>query len=162
TLFTMILAMAVVTTMVMPPMLRWAVSRVPLRPDEEERLEREAFEAEGFVTTMERLLVAVDKSPNGRFASRLTGLLAASRRLPPRIIMRAGGNASRRRGRGSGPARVEALAKATAEAAQPEGSDAQLAPAPVDITARRQPKDPERAISEEAKKGYDFLIIGVE
>src|SRR5206468_4774780 len=61
-LFTMILTMAVVTTMAMPPMLRWAVSRLPLRQEEQERLEREAFEAEGFVTTMERLLVAVDKS----------------------------------------------------------------------------------------------------
>src|SRR5205085_1109017 len=82
TLFTMILAMAVVTTMVMPPMLRWALARVPLRPDEKARLEREAFEAEGFVTNMERLLVAVDDSPSGRFVSRLVGLLAGSRRIP--------------------------------------------------------------------------------
>src|SRR5229473_1685498 len=85
-LFTMILTMAVATTMAMPPMLRWAVSRVPLRPEDQDRLEREAFEAEGFVTTMERLLVAVDKSPNGRFASRLAGLLAGLRRLPTTIV----------------------------------------------------------------------------
>src|SRR6266849_2305068 len=85
-LFTMILAMAVVTTMAMPPMLRWALSRLPLQPEEQERLDREAFEAEGFVTNMERLLVAVDKSPNSRFASRLAGLLAGSRRLPTTIV----------------------------------------------------------------------------
>src|SRR5438445_6185547 len=35
TLFTMILAMAVATTMAMPPMLRWALSRVPTSPDEQ-------------------------------------------------------------------------------------------------------------------------------
>src|SRR6266571_647440 len=69
-LFTMILAMAVVTTMAMPPMLRWSLSRVPLRPEEKERLKREAFEAEGFVTNMERLLVAVDESASGRLALR--------------------------------------------------------------------------------------------
>src|SRR5437763_12125996 len=83
TLFTMILVMAVVTTMAMPPMLRWSLARVPLRPGEEARLEREAFEAEGFVTNVERVLVAVDDSSSGHFASRLVGVLAGSRRIPP-------------------------------------------------------------------------------
>src|SRR5262249_38837155 len=75
-LFTMIVAMAVVTTMAMPPMLRWALGRLPLRDEEKARLEREEFEARGFVTSIERLLVAVDESENGRLASRLAGLLA--------------------------------------------------------------------------------------
>src|SRR5260370_18665093 len=65
-LFTMILAMAVVTTMAMPPMLRWAVARVPLRPEEKDRLDREGFEAPGFVTNIERLLVAAGQNPGGR------------------------------------------------------------------------------------------------
>src|SRR5207253_3246465 len=69
-----------------PPMLRWSLARVAMRPEEEARLEREAFEAEGFVTNMERLLVAVDDSPSGRLASRLTGLLAGSRRIPTTIL----------------------------------------------------------------------------
>src|SRR6202047_598582 len=38
-LFTMIVAMAVATTMAMPPMLRWALGRVPLGKSEKERLE---------------------------------------------------------------------------------------------------------------------------
>ena len=42
-LFTMIVAMAVVTTMAMPPMLRWGLSRVPMGKAEKERLEREEF-----------------------------------------------------------------------------------------------------------------------
>ncbi|MBV9259912.1 MAG: cation:proton antiporter, partial [Pseudolabrys sp.] len=40
-LFTMIVAMAVITTMVMPPTLRWALSRIPIRKEERQRLERE-------------------------------------------------------------------------------------------------------------------------
>ena len=75
-LYTMIVAMAVVTTMAMPPTLRWALGRLPLREEERARLEREAFEAGGFVTNLERLLVAVDGSPKSRFAARLAGLLA--------------------------------------------------------------------------------------
>src|SRR5437763_2682832 len=86
TLFTMILVMAVATTMAMPPMLRWSLARVPLREDEEARREREAFEAEGFVPNIERLLVMVDDSPGGHFAPRLAGLLAGSRRIPTTIL----------------------------------------------------------------------------
>src|SRR5205807_8506827 len=49
-LFTMIVAMAVVTTMAMPPMLRGALARLPMRPEEKARIEREEFEERGFVS----------------------------------------------------------------------------------------------------------------
>ena len=54
-LFTMIVAMAVLTTLAMPPTLRWALSRLPIRKEEKERLEREDMEAKGFVSKLERL-----------------------------------------------------------------------------------------------------------
>ena len=85
-LFTMIVAMAVVTTMAMPPTLRWAFSRLPLRYDERVRLEREAFEATGFVTNIERLLVAVDDSANGKLASHLADMLARSCGIPFTVL----------------------------------------------------------------------------
>ena len=46
-LFTMIVAMAVVTTMAMPPMLRWALARVPMGKAEKERLEARGIRGEG-------------------------------------------------------------------------------------------------------------------
>ena len=62
----------------MPPMLRWALKRVPMREDERIRLEREEIDARGFVTNLERLLVAVDDSPNGKFAARLAGVIGGA------------------------------------------------------------------------------------
>ena len=56
---------------------RWAMALVSFLA-----VYREAFEAEGFVTKMERVLVAVDESSSGRLASRLVGLLAGARRIP--------------------------------------------------------------------------------
>jgi Kef-type K+ transport system membrane component KefB/nucleotide-binding universal stress UspA family protein len=85
-LFTMIVAMAITTTMAMPPMLRWALARVPLGKAEKERLDREEIEARGFVPNLERLLLAVDHSPNGKFASRLAGLLAGQRGIPITVL----------------------------------------------------------------------------
>src|SRR5262249_21750849 len=85
-LFTMIVAMALVTTMAMPPMLRWALARVPMGKAERERLEREEFEAKGFAANLERLLLTVDESPNGKLASRLAGLLAGTGGIPITVL----------------------------------------------------------------------------
>ena len=85
----MIVTMAVVTTMAMPPMLRWSLPRVPIGKSEKERLDREDIEVKGFVANLERLLLAVDDSPNGRFASRLAGLLAGPRGIPVTVLRQA-------------------------------------------------------------------------
>jgi nucleotide-binding universal stress UspA family protein len=150
--------------MAMPPMLRWALARVPLSEKEKERLEREEFEAQGFVTNMERLLVVADESASGRLASRLAGLLAGSRRIPMTILRTGAESGARRalRARTAADAPVEALAKEMADAAQPDTSDPDSALPRVDITARPPDEPVEEAVAEEARKGYDFMVIGIE
>jgi Kef-type K+ transport system membrane component KefB/nucleotide-binding universal stress UspA family protein len=85
-LFTMIVAMAVLTTTAMPPTLRWALGRIPMRKEEKQRLEREELEERGFVPNLERLLIAVDDSPNGKFASRVAGTLAGTHGMPATVL----------------------------------------------------------------------------
>src|SRR4051794_10914490 len=85
-LFTMIVTMAIVTTLAMPPTLRWALSRLPMRKDEKERLEREGQEAKGFLPNMERLLAAVDDSPNGQLALRVAGMMAGTTAMPTTVM----------------------------------------------------------------------------
>ena len=89
-LFTMIVTMAVITTMAMPPTLRWALSRIPMRKEEKHRLEREDMEASGFVPNLERLLLAVDDSANGKFAIAASGRHASpahNDRMTPTTVM---------------------------------------------------------------------------
>jgi len=159
-LFTIIVAMAVVTTMAMPPMLRWALARVPLRPEEQARIAREEFEARGFLANVERLLVAVDDSPSGRFASRLAGLLTGYRRIPSTVLELGPGVAT------DGPqgrrAESESIVKETAGAAQIESAKPDVARTGVDVTRRTQQRAPDRAVAVEARKGYGLLIIGVK
>ena len=85
-LFSMIVAMAIATTMAMPPTLRWALKRVPMREEEVARLEREALAERSFVGNFERLLLAADDSPNGQFASRIGGLLAGALEAPVTVL----------------------------------------------------------------------------
>ena len=175
-LFTIIVAMAIVTTMAMPPMLRWALRRVPLRKAEKERLEREEFEAKGFVPNMERLLLAVDGSANGRFASRLAGLLAGSRGMPTTVLRLAANG----KGNGNGKTKsndkkaeeksadAEAAAKTAAkqmikaaledsDKARPKKEDK---PAAADVTVRHERG--EATVEKEVRKGYDLLFVGIE
>jgi Kef-type K+ transport system membrane component KefB/nucleotide-binding universal stress UspA family protein len=152
-LFTSIVAMAVVTTTIMPPMLKWSLHRLPLDTTEKERLEREEFEAQGFVRHIERLLLVVDQSPSGRLASRLAGLLAGVRRIPTTVL-------------NFDPARPDAAAAAqrTEDAIQ-AGADEVAASdkEAVDITTRtRKSNTAAQAIAAEAAKGYGLLIIGHE
>jgi Kef-type K+ transport system membrane component KefB/nucleotide-binding universal stress UspA family protein len=164
-LFSMIVAMAVVTTMAMPPMLRWALARLPMRPDEKSRLEREEFEAQGFVTNLERLLVAVDDSANGKFASRLAGLLASERRIPVTVLHvgRDEAAAGKDPALAPGGENAETVLKSAAETgAAVEGHAREAASAaPVDITTRVREEPPDQAVATEAKKGYDMLVVGV-
>jgi Kef-type K+ transport system membrane component KefB/nucleotide-binding universal stress UspA family protein len=170
-LFTMIVAMAAATTLMMPPMLRWALRRVPMRRAEKERLEREEMEARGFVPNLERLLLAVDESPNGKFASRIAGHLAGPRGLPITVLSIEADDRGNRRDR-SDPDRdraqresVKDAVKAAAEkvrAKQPQEGE----PAVADVTVRRAPHRSEASagdvVAQEARKGYDLLFIGLK
>jgi nucleotide-binding universal stress UspA family protein len=57
-----------------------------LSEEEKARVEREEFEATDFVPAIERLLVAVDASANGRFTARLAGLLAGARQIMTTVL----------------------------------------------------------------------------
>ena len=164
-LFSMIVAMAVLTTTAMPPTLRWALARLPMRKDEKQRLEREEMEARGFAPKLERLLLAVDESANGKFASRIAGLIAGGDALPTTVMQI---KTNRKRGKAATFAEKEKAKVAgetvkvfaeQAERAQPpqEQSESQL-----DITTIVETQPKPEAIAVEAEKGYDLLIVGLE
>jgi len=85
-LYTMIVTMAVLTTMAMPPMLRAALSGLPMSREEETRIAREAMDRHGFLPRLERLLLAADDSPAGRMAARLAGLVTGAQGMPVTIL----------------------------------------------------------------------------
>jgi Kef-type K+ transport system membrane component KefB/nucleotide-binding universal stress UspA family protein len=162
-LYTMIVTMAVLTTSAMPPTLRWALSRVPLRPGEKERLEREAFEAKGFVANMERLLLMVSDSQNGRLASRLAGLLAGPRGLPT-TVLHVDPESRATEERTAATAKASEIADDVKQSAN-QARSARPARAkegqPVAVKTSAELSDPEQAVSHEAPKGYDLLIVGL-
>ena len=163
-LFTMIVTMAVATTMAMPPMLRWALRRVPVRKAEKQRLEREEFEARGFVSNLERLLLAVDQSPNGKFAAALAGLLAGPRGIPVTVLSlseRSKSSPSDKPDKPLAGSHLDATIKAAADDSKPSQKGADET-APADVTIRKHDTPTDEAVAKEAKKGYDLLVVGID
>jgi Kef-type K+ transport system membrane component KefB/nucleotide-binding universal stress UspA family protein len=147
-LFTMIVTMAVVTTLVMPPTLRWALSRLPLHEEEQARLAREAFEAKGFISNVERLLVAVDDSANGKLAVRLAGLIAGSQGITTTVL---------HLGQGSPQAGIRSAIAAPARPSGPNDERRRAA----HVTMRTGVLPAESAVTREARKGYGLLVLGI-
>jgi Kef-type K+ transport system membrane component KefB/nucleotide-binding universal stress UspA family protein len=166
-LFTMIVAMALITTIAMPPTLRWALARLPLRREEKLRLEREDYEKNAFVPNLERILLAVDRGTNGRFAARLAGLLAGSRGMPVTVLDIAGsGNGSAdnkdRKDDDTDKADPSKETVAALKTAAKEASGEQRDIPKVDVIVRQHDAAPDEAVAAEARRGYDLLIVGIE
>ena len=187
-LFTVIVLMAVVTTVCMPPLLRWALARVPIRDEEQARLETEAAEEKDVLPKLERVLVGLDGGDNGRLASRLAGWLVGARHLTA-TVMDAGSAAN-----GSGPTSsasqgvieaAETAAHAVEAKGKPHATETKnKARDPLDAAAKgvKAERNPVRklvsilllkahddktddacaeAILSEAKNGYGLLFLGL-
>ncbi|PBC01076.1 cation:proton antiporter [Mesorhizobium sp. WSM3860] len=156
TLFTMIVTMAVITTLAMPPTLRWALGRLPMGEAEKKRLEREEVDQRGFITNLERLLVVVDEGVVGRFAAYLAGVIGAGK---PTTVLRTSGESEADPGEAAHLDEIEKGAEQGREAAK----EADEEPAHEEPLTRRPHDAPlsAQAVAKEARKGYGMLLIGL-
>ncbi|HEU4660013.1 MAG TPA: cation:proton antiporter [Pseudolabrys sp.] len=163
-LYTMIVTMAVATTMAMPPTLRWALNRLPISKEEKQRLKREEMEARGFLPNLERLLLAVDESNNGQFASRIAGMIAGTGAMPTTIIQirtsKKTGKAAAEEEKEKALETAETL-KAFAELPEHQGSSDENDQVKLDVTTVLAKSSQADDIAKEAEKGYDLMIVGL-
>ena len=160
-LFTAIVTMAILTTTAMPPMLRRALDRVPVRPDEKERMAREEIDERGFIPKLERLLLAVDDSRTGRFTARLAGFLAGAHGMPMTIVHFKDAPKARRFVREPSREVKEGAKQSAAAVTNPSADDGEK-PEKVHLTTRVQDAPDTEAVAQEASKGFDLLLIGMK
>ncbi|MBV9419990.1 MAG: cation:proton antiporter, partial [Alphaproteobacteria bacterium] len=159
-LYTMIVTMAVLTTLAMPPMLRRVLAALPMGEEEQTRVEREALDARGFVPNLERLLLSVDDSAPGKLVSRIAGLIAGAYGMPITIV-RVKEDETETEEPPDGASRQ---VKEGAKKAQKVMVEDQAEPDPekVQITSRVAAEEAPKAIGEESRKGFDLMMIGLE
>jgi nucleotide-binding universal stress UspA family protein len=141
-MYSIILMVAVVTSLMAPPILRWALSHVQPSEDEQRRLEGEERRRESFVGNLKRVLVPVP-SDDGRttMAAKLVRLLVEEEDVEvTSLALRRGGDA-------------DGAYKRAKTAVHEEVGDARS-------IARADGGDPSRTILAEAERGYDLLVLG--
>src|SRR5713226_10250581 len=163
-IYTLIVVMAVTTTMVMPPMLRWALTWFPPHREEEQRLEREQPEKRDSVPREERLLLTGDQSEDGKLASILGGLFAGSRKIMATVLDL---GLQEPATHSVVKEKIEDWVKlsidfATRKQDRTSGDEAKTAAPPAQLNTQSSTEEPSAAVLNELKKGYDMLFIGLE
>lgn len=74
-MYTIIVTMAIVTSIMAPPLLRWTVPRIEMSDEERDRLEREEQAATSFFADIKRILIPTRGSVDSQFAARLVGCM---------------------------------------------------------------------------------------
>lgn len=171
-LFSAIVAMALVTTMAMPSMLRWALRRLPLREEEESRLLKEDYEAASFLNRFERPLLAVDLSSATELAGRLAANFAQARGMPLTVLNVEDGEEKAPAPETSQDGttadireRTEAFATRLRERTtrpKEDGEDNAKAGGIHVTTRQRDGVDVTDVLKESAEKGHDLLFVGVD
>jgi len=108
---------------------------------------------------MERFLIAASDHANGRFASRLAALMAGSRGRPATMLGASSAGAEAAEATGVEMASAIKQGADVARAARPE----EAAHIPyVPVKTRAESVEITQSVSEEAPKGYDFLVVGLD
>jgi nucleotide-binding universal stress UspA family protein len=136
-----------------------------MRDEERDRLEQEEFEEKSFLSRFERILVAVDKSPSGSLAGRISAHFAALRKMPVTVL-------SVEQPSQQASDRTDVSKPKTGEIAEEIKSNAERTAAGVSkddakdgdvhVTTTSMDGDLEALLAEGAKKGHDMLFVGVE
>jgi Kef-type K+ transport system membrane component KefB len=146
--YTVLLLAAVITSVIAPSLLRWALGDTEPPADEATRLERESIKEEAEILGVSRVLLPTRGGANSIYAARI----AASVFPDAEITILAISPKSERRGlfRRKPEQSEEADPSAVVEAL--DGHDVQV--------IERVAEDPAHAIVEESRLGYDLLIMG--
>ncbi len=161
-LFTLIVVMAIATTLVTPPLLRWALTRIPPTGAEKERLEREEAEAKEFVPQIERVLIAADPSENGTLASRLSGRFAGTRQVMTTVLDL--GQFQDRPDTLISSEKTGDLVKSSPEVGLRTQNEKELAAVetPTPLVDQITHDDASERVLKTIKKGYDLIFLGMK
>jgi nucleotide-binding universal stress UspA family protein len=123
------------------------------------------MEEKGFVSKMERLLLAVDESDNAKLATRIVGLIAGSGAMPTTVMHIKNDKKTGKIAVEAAKQKAEEVGKTVQEFAErvertqkpEEKSDTAL-----DVTTIVETAAKSKAVADEAEKGYSLMIIGLE
>jgi nucleotide-binding universal stress UspA family protein len=95
-MYSIIVMIAIVTSLMAPPLLRWTLSKVRIGAAEAKRLEREEIAAASFIRQVRRVLLVTRSATHARIAAQIAGYLSHEQPIemtaiyarPPAVVRR--------------------------------------------------------------------------
>jgi Kef-type K+ transport system membrane component KefB/nucleotide-binding universal stress UspA family protein len=143
-MYSVMIAMAIITSLAAPPMLRWTFRNVPVTPEEQDRLSSEMRRAESFLNSLRRVLLPSRGGHNVEVAAHLLGHLSHHHPVAITAMFTSPG--------GDPP---------PAQAAEAIALQLQRSQGPAPKVIHCQAPNVASSILQEAEKGsYDLLVMG--
>lgn len=153
-MYSIIVMVAIVTSLMAPPLLRWTLSKVEIGEEEALRLEQEEFKSRSFVKQIHRVLIPTRGGTNVQLATKLVGYLAQQNPVEITALYIRNPNlpsSSTTQAKERTSEKV-AFQVVTQELELPTTSNLQ--------TKTEEGKSKAEIILKEARKNYDLIVLG--
>ncbi|MDP8971380.1 MAG: cation:proton antiporter, partial [Actinomycetota bacterium] len=150
-MYTIILMISIVTSLMAPPLLRWTLRHVEFSEEEKERLEAEERRRDSFVGNLKRVLLPTRGGANSQIAAQLVGLMIHDEDIEvTSMFVRPSGNGQGRTSDDEIQTRLQRI-EAHLEPLEPHNMRSIVREAQDGVST---------SVLGEADRGYDLLVIG--
>ena len=154
-MYSIILMVAIITSLMAPPLLRWSLSKVTIGEEEAQRLEQEELASRSFIKQIHRVLIPTRGGANIQLAAQLVGHIAHQNHLEVTLLY--ADDKSRTKTSQPGTAVKNTVAVAAFAAAS------EVMQLPDDSTLLKKIESGSNKVEtiiNEANKGYDLIVLG--
>ncbi|MEH1819798.1 MAG: cation:proton antiporter [Nostoc sp.] len=157
-MYSIIVMVAIVTSLMAPPLLRWSLSKVVMSEEEARRLEQEEQDSRSFIKQIQRVLIPTSGGPNIQLAAQLVGYMAHQNSIEVTSLYALSDKQPQSKARRTEATQVkdtaaeQALASVTEEMRLPADTTLQ--------TKTESGRNKAQVILNEANKNYDLIVLG--
>jgi nucleotide-binding universal stress UspA family protein len=160
-MYSIIVMVAIVTSLMAPPLLRWTLSKVVIGEEEAHRLKQEELSTRSFVKAIRRVLIPTSGGTNVQLAAQLVSHLAHQNRMEVTALYALNDKKPERESPAKPLKEIEAIKDLTAEKALIAVTDAMQLPADAMLHTKTEAgSNKAEVILKEASKGYDLIVLG--
>ncbi len=155
-MYSIIVMVAIVTSLMAPPLLRWTLSKVVIGEEEAQRLQQEEYASHSFIKNIRRVLIPTRGGVNVQLAAQLVGYLAQQNDLEITALYATSDKKTNHKNPSAASIKEIAFEEAfTAIAETLHLPDSETLQTKVESGSSKV-----EAILKEASKGYDLIVMG--
>jgi nucleotide-binding universal stress UspA family protein len=155
-MYSIIVMVAIVTSIMAPPLLRWTLSKVQIGDEEAIRLKQEEQASQSFIKNIHRVLIPTSGGPNVQLAAQLVNHLAHQNPLEITALFAASDKKP-----GGQSTTTDSIKNAAADEALTAIAVATELPADSKLETKIESgRSKTDVILKEASRGYDLIVLG--